>query len=187
MPPILQMYGTGTFSSIKIFLRKTSKNEQFVYMRVHVNRKQLSISTKVPVFEQDWDHKTLTILKTDPEASDKNMIIRKSVTRLNDIFIRCRLQGKSPTYEQILKEYSREPITASFLTFVQEEIAIRQATKAVATHKAHLSLLKKLTDFRPKIYFDDINEDFISGFQKYMKVSLDNGKNTIQKTSISAL
>jgi integrase/recombinase XerD len=175
------MRPTITMKSIKFFIRP-GKEEASVYLLVTIKRQKVRFVTGVNVKVEDWDPLSSTVKKSDPFAADKNLVLRRKAARINEIEVKYRLRDEVLTPDSLRTDFLRAEADADFLDFIQAEMGKRRGIVREATHAAHLSLYKKLQDFKRHIAFSDINEDFLLEFQKFMKLRLNNSQNTIQKT-----
>lgn len=72
----------------------------------------------------------------------------------------------------------RKRPSTSFLTFMREEITRSHLRES--TQKNHLSTLRLLAEYKPEIHFQDINYDFLCGFERFLAERRYH-KNTIAK------
>ena len=72
----------------------------------------------------------------------------------------------------------RKRPSTSFLAFMREEITRSHLRES--TQKNHLSTLRLLAEYKPEIHFQDINYDFLCGFERFLAERRYH-KNTIAK------
>ncbi len=171
-------------SSIKVYLRDDYKRKdgaQPIYYAYTIKRKVVKFKTGVFVKPKQWDSETNCIKGNSKEVNDNNLLISNCAARINEILVRYRLQQKEITAEQLIKEFETPTAFIDFFDFMKKNIAAKTGINAEGTIKTHNTLLHKLQDFKPVLTFADLTADFLSDFQRHMKVKCKNNPNTIQK------
>ena len=150
-----------------------------VYVLVHHLGETLKFPTGVSCIPKNFNKRTGRLKGINPKASDFNLIIEASLARVNDIFVRYRLQNEHLTPELLKKEWNNPTRRIDFYMFLDEAIKERQGDIADSSIKQHLVLLAKLKEFRPKLSFSEIDHDFIESFRRWLKTTKKNDLNTI--------
>lgn len=150
----------------------------------YAQRKPVRIPLDIYVAPSEWDKEKQRVKGSTKEARDTNLIIKKHLEKITEIFVRFRLENRTITKESFLKEYSNPTLYADFWAFMESEIRSRKGIIAESTYRAHLSTLKKLQEIMPNLQPRDINEDTLTDLQKGLKKKQNNG-NTIHKNFVT--
>lgn len=172
-------------SRVIVYLRKGILNKEGkspIQLHVHLKGKKIPLSTGVYVNPNDWSKDKSVMQGSSKEAKDNNLIIKNCVSRVNDIFVRYKLQNKDITPDLLKIEYSKPSIFIDFYQFWERELELRKGENEPATIKAHRSALTKMKDYRKSLMFSEINEEFIRGFYNHMIIKLKNKNSTAAKT-----
>lgn len=151
-----------------------------VKLWVYIKRR-IVINTGVFIEPEYWDPEKEKVISKHKEAKDLNLIINSCKARANDIFVRYRLQHEELTPEIFLKEYKNPTTYIDFYAFWTKTMENQKKILSVNTLASHASVLNKLKKFKKKMKFSEINEELINNFTRYLKISLKNNNNTIQK------
>jgi hypothetical protein len=171
-------------ASIKVYLSTgyTRKdNKRPVYIRFYVNKEQVVIPCGLAVKECDFNHETGKIKLSCKEHRDNNLIIENIRSRINDIMVRYRLRRMTLTKDAFMKEYNRPHDFATFFDFFDNYIQMHPAEIEMSTLDVHIDVMNKLKRYTPTLHFDDITEEFMLDFKRYLKTKLKNKDSTIIK------
>jgi len=113
------------------------------------------------------------------KVKDDNMIIDKSLARINDVEVRYRLQQKELTADLLKKEWKNPARRVDFFAFFNEAIKERKNDIADSTYNQHQSAINKLKEFRPKLAFTEIDSELIEQYRRWLKSTKKNDLNTI--------
>lgn len=167
--------------AIKIYLNKEYLKEDgtaAVYILCHLKRKSIKFNTLVSANPDHWDYKNNCIKGNTKEIKDKNLIISNCISRINNVFVKYRLQQKELTPELLKKEYQNPSLYINFYSFMEKAIKERKGDITDTTIKHHFSILNKLKLFKPDLAFSEITEDFIENFRRWLKVTKKNEATT---------
>jgi site-specific recombinase XerD len=157
-------------SKVYIDPKKIKKNgELSVYILVHVAYKSIKFSTGVSCKELDFDTKTCRISGNSKKVKDDNLIIESCLARMNEIFVRYRLQNIPLTAELLRNEWKNPTRRINFHAFLKEAIEERKPDIASGTYKNHKAFSVKIKQFRENLAFSEINADFIESFARWLK------------------
>ncbi|RYE18638.1 MAG: site-specific integrase, partial [Sphingobacteriaceae bacterium] len=175
------------FYSVKLTSNKDRIHQDgqvSLYLQVIINRKR-----KLLPLELNWpadyvDNKTGTLLpksKKDENHSDYQIIINTAISKVNEIFKLYRIGERVLNIELFLKEYTNFESRKDFLPFMEEEISRRYNEKNIShgTFKNHLSVLRKLQDFKPAIMYYEISSELLANFSRFLNVKKKNNPNTV--------
>ena len=169
--------------TIKLYQRLDAKDKSagFIYVCFYTCREKVHFSTKVECLAKDWNEKKMRISTADKNAADKNLIIEKTLSRINDVIVKYRLRNKVLTRAGFQKAYNRPDDFENFYTFCDEYK--KQVSKRVelVTLNTHNTVLDKLKVFAPDLHFDEITLEFIADFYSYLRKTKKNNENTSYK------
>ncbi len=100
--------------------------EATLYIIIYFGRLKVKLNTKVSVPVNDWDTERNCVKPTNPYAKDMNMIIGSCLSRINDIYIRYRLEGEDLTPNLLRKEYKKPSVFPGFFRFMRSAIEERR-------------------------------------------------------------
>lgn len=152
--------------------------EASIYAVVYLKRKKLKFHTGVSVDPAHFDMESGKILRTHPRASDYNLLIDSTRSRLNDIFIRYRLQYRDLSPTLLRKEYKNYSKHIDFHAFLDAAIKDRKGELSLSSIKQYYVLAEKLKEFQTVLHFADIDEAFISKFNRWLINKKKNSVNT---------
>ena len=172
---------TEKIPTINIRFREAWKDrngKSIVQLVVHLDGKKMTFNTGVKVVPEHWDNVKEKVKSKEPEHEDLNLIINTSKAKLNNIFVKYRLQDKQLTYELIKNEYERPNMGFDFLTWMEQEIEERRGEVTDSTASQFRAHLMKLKSFKKKVAFADLSSDFFALFNRHMINKLKNNSNT---------
>lgn len=146
-----------------------------VYLLVHLDYKSIKFNTGVSCFESDFDVKSSRIKGNTKEVNDNNLIIESCMARINEIFVRYRLQNIPLTGDLLKNEWSNPTRRIDFHSFLKEAIDERRADVAHGTYKNHKAFATKIKAFKASLAFSEITPDLIEKFARWLKTK-DGGK-----------
>ena len=169
--------------NIKIYFRKSNNqtNEGFVWISFYVNREKVNFSTKMKCHEKEFDERYFRIKNSAPNASDKNLIIEKILSRINDVLVKYRLKNKKITRIGFLKTYNRPDDYDNFFDFINDYQRKFSSMNEPETMRVHDTVINKLKEYAPNLHFDDITKDFLDEYYSYLRKKLKNCENTAYK------
>lgn len=150
-----------------------------VYILVHLGYKSLKFNTGVSSHPNDWDLKKLRIKGNSKEVNDDNLVIDECLARMNDIFVRYRLQHAHLTPELLKNEWKNPARRIDFYSFFEEALKERKKELAPGTYRQHNSVMNVMKEFRGRLAFSEIDGDFIMRFQRWMKTKRGSKINTV--------
>lgn len=150
-----------------------------VYILVHLDYKSLKFSTGVSCDPESWNMKKMRIKGNSKKVKDDNLVIEECMARMNDIFVRYRLQHVHITPELLKNEWKNPARRIDFYSFFEEALRERKKELAPGTYKQHNSVINVMKEYRERIAFSEINPDFIMKFQRWMKTKRKSKINTI--------
>lgn len=171
-------------ASINIFLNDRYKKQDgtcSVYVYTYIRRDKIRFNTGVSVTPYNWNDEKKRIKGNTKKAKDQNLIIDKCVARINDVFVRYRLQNKELTPELLKQEYKTPSTYVDFYDFYQRKMNEQKGLLSENTIRQHQTVLTKLKYYKKQLMFSHLTAQFIRDYQKYMKNKRGNSNNTIKK------
>lgn len=152
-----------------------------VYIYTHLLAKKVRFNTKMLAKPKDFDKLKGRIKGATKEIIDKNLIIDNCKKRITDIFVRYRLQHKELTPDLLKKEYKTPSTYIDFYDFFTQAIKEQAKILSPNTIKLHESVLTKMKVLKPALMFSEITVEYLNSYTRYLKITLKNNENTIQK------
>jgi integrase/recombinase XerD len=156
-----------------------------LYCTLYIGRQRVKIPVGVSVLPGEWDMDRQQVKGSSKEVKDKNLIVKNVKARVNDIFVRYRLENRELTKKTFLKEYNEGQTHADFWAFMEFELNRRKGTISDNTYRAQQSTLKKFKKVLPELQFREMNEDTIRELRKLLVKEYKNSQNTITKNLIT--
>ena len=161
---------------------QTGKNSYgSIAIKFYIRREKTHIPTKVECYLKDWDSEKCRVKTSDKFSDDKNLIIDKTLARINDVFVKYRLRNRTLTRSLFYKAYHKPDDFDSFHTFVFEQIKKERKKLEESTIGTHETVFDKLKQFRADLHFEEITEDFLVDFFCYLKKTYENADSTAYK------
>ncbi|HAF30563.1 MAG TPA: hypothetical protein DCG75_16085 [Bacteroidales bacterium] len=162
------------------FTKKDGTNP--ICLRVTINRKVRVYSLNISVNQNDWNEKGF-VKKTHTLSQTYNLDIQNALNKASKIIFDYSLENKNLTFSDFKKLFLKPDInSSSFYEFMEIQIKKTKGVfspETIRTHEAHLSKLRK---FKSQLLFEEINQEFIEVYKKYMIVTLDNMPNSVSKS-----
>lgn len=150
-----------------------------IYIIVHLGYKSLRFNTGIACRLEVWDEVALRIRGTGKKAKDGNLIIEQCLARMNDIFVRYRLQNIQLTPELLKNEWKNPARRVDFFAFFEEAISERRKELAASTVRQHQSAIRILKKYRSSLAFSEITPDFLVSYQRWLKTQRGCAVNTV--------
>lgn len=140
-----------------------------VYLYIYLKRKKVVLNTQVFVKKEFWDYEKQMVKRSHPDQSDLNQIIDTCKSRINDIFVRYRLENLEITPELLKKEFKAPTLYIDFYSFMENAIKDYNDNLESSTVRQHRAVLSKLKAYKKTLMFSQIDEQFIRGFDAHLK------------------
>ena len=152
-----------------------------IYVSFYLNREKVVIPCKTNAKVINFDKDAGKIKRSEKGYTDKNLLIEKIRSRVNDILVRYRLMNKKLSKESFMKAYNRPDDFNTFFDFVENYQRTHDYEIELSTLDVHIDVMNKLKRYSPTLHFDDISEDFILKYKGHMRKSLKNAESTAMK------
>lgn len=169
--------------TVKTYIRKHTPQmtSGIIWVSFYINREKINFSTRVSVEEKNWNAKKQTVNSGDKLAADKNLIIDNILARINNVLVKYRLKDKGLTKDAFLRAYHRPSDYNTFFEYVEVQERKFAARIEMSTLLTQRSVIKKLKEYAPTLYFDDITVSFLDDYYLYMRKEYGNNNNTAYK------
>lgn len=134
--------------------------------RIQKATKRKFFSTNIYVLPEHWDDQKKIVIK-HPHSGYLNLQLsefKASYERKANLIIRRR---GDCSLEDLKRDQSSNFM--SFIEFVENEIKLDSKSKKEGTLETYRSMLRRLKEYRSQVYFDDLDYDFIQGFDRYLR------------------
>ena len=148
------------------YVRKNG--ECAVYAITRLRRKKIKFHTGVTVKPELFDVDKGIVKKTHDDYSDLNLLISSTRSRINDIFVRYRLQFEELTPEILQHEFKNPSTRIDFHTFIKEAIDERKGEITASTMEQHVAMSGKIKEFSPSLSFSMIDTDFLTRYNRWL-------------------
>lgn len=152
----------------------------------YIKLQRVVIPTGVTVTPADWDAVRARVKGKSQEAHDANLIIQDVRAKINDVFVRFRLDGREITRQSFFKEFLDTSSYTDFWDFFSQTLEKRRGSIADNTYRAQKSTLKKLQEVMPGLTFRDLTDETLRDLRKRLaQKPWNNAPNTITKNMIT--
>lgn len=139
-----------------------------IALYIYLKGEKVTFNTGVSVDPVYWNYEKKIIKKSHPHGKDYNMIIDSCKGRINEIFVKYRLQHKEITPDLLKKEYIIPSTYVDFYEFMENAIAARKDELEKSTVRQHTSAMNKLKKFKKTLMFSEIDEKFILKYRTWL-------------------
>jgi integrase len=159
-----------------------------VYLRVVIDRlkKEIKLDVRWPVAFFDDDTGLCKPRSADDrDCHDANIIIRREVSKCNEIFRYYRLADLPLTMARFLKDYENNLSKSSFIQYMEAKINSRHAAREITgvTKARHIATLNKLKAYNNDLRFADFSETWCADFDKFLKRNIKSQKTKASQNS----
>ncbi len=158
--------------------RVTKDGTAPLYISFYLGKEKVVLPTRVSVELKKFDTKSGLVKGVGKEATDKNLIIDKVKSKVNDILVKHRLKDINLNKEAFMREYNNPSDYKSFHEFVNAYMKIYSRRIEIGTFNHHRSCMKKFKEYCEGVQFHELTEDFLRGYFIYMKKTLGNSDTT---------
>lgn len=134
------------------------------------------------VFVRPDHFKRFIVSKTDPDHKEKNSLLDHYEIKAKQILFNYRIKDSPLTFHHFHQDfYNTSYGSDSFYDFYDSQLELLKGKLALNTIKAHKSQLVKLREFKSNITFNDIDLNFITAYEGFIKAK-GNNRNTVTKS-----
>lgn len=150
---------------------------RLLYFQAFIDGARYKIPLDIACLPAHWHPDKMEVHSRDPEASDKNIMISRSLSRANEIAVRCRLQGEKLSVPQFARLFSKHE-GQSFVDFWRDRMNESRPAMADGTYRHHQTVLAKFTAYCTDVTFQELDYEFVMGFDRYLRREYGNSHNT---------
>lgn len=135
-----------------------------VQIEAYQDGRRVYFSTHIYLTPKQWNVRKRLVIH-HPEADSLNYMLQELVINMEHKEMDLWRRGQSVTLDtlkQALKTNGRK----AFIQFVEDEVS--SSTKKKSTRYNLMSTLKLLSQFKPKLDFDDVNSRFVYKFEEFL-------------------
>lgn len=151
-----------------VFNRKKKLNRQgkaLVQIEAYLKKKKKYFTTRIYLTPAQWDCNR-HLVKNHPNKEALNKLLYDYLSAIEKKELELWRQKRTINLE-MLKESLIQPDISSFTTFYKKEV--KSSFLKESTKQNHLSTLQILMEYKREIEFSDLNFEFISSFESFMK------------------
>lgn len=169
-------------ASLKILLRNnyvTKEGKRQVCLRYTAYRQCTFIGLNISVLPQHWSQKRSAVLSGDERYLFYNELIHKMYNKADNIILDNYLKPLTiPEFISKLKD--KHYGNTDFYIFIEKEIELLKASRAVGTIANYYKLINTMKEWKPALSFDEITLDYIQRFHNH-EIEIGNQLSTIYK------
>jgi integrase/recombinase XerD len=129
-----------------------------------------------------WSEDKREVIKTSPNSSHLNSLIRKKIVELEQQFLENELLGNVLTKNKVIRIVKGQDMGKDFLKYCNERIIERCPKETQKeTRRSYFGEVTKLQEFQKNVAFADIDAHFLSRYKAWMINHRKNSDNTIWK------
>jgi integrase len=129
-----------------------------------------------------WDWIKEKIKGNNPNTYQINTYINNELSKANNIIFSIQNRYKDVSFAEFERNFLNTKNRFSYYNFVEEYIVKNKNRFADSYLKQLKGEMTKLQKFRSELNFQDINYQFLSEYEYYMRNTLNNKTNTVYKT-----
>jgi integrase len=172
--------------------KKNSKNLTPIYLRVTQNYDYFTKATGISIPAVDWDKKAMRIRGASPEADTDNSTLDSLKVKILQIINQLNVSGKPYNIHTIQKTLEgREKSQLTVMRIYDEQLSEMNKLKGkdfapatIIKYKNTQLRLKQFIKFRyhrSDLYLYELNYQFMSSFESFLKQKFNNTTNTCYK------
>jgi site-specific recombinase XerD len=170
----------------------TSEKKSPLFLRISVNGKRVEIALKRTISPDLWDNKRQCVKGRSLEAQSINEQIRVFKRRAHDIYVSFLEKDEFVSAEKLKNLFlgvntGRKTLVQAFSYHNEKMYAQVGKEYALGTYKRYETCLKLIKEFlsnylkKDDIYLEDINLQFVTEFDYYLRVNRNCNNNTTVK------
>ncbi len=116
--------------------------------------------------------------KDDQECEDNNIILRREMSKCNEVFRYYRIADIPINMQRFLRDYKNNLSKSSFIDYMESKAIQRHRNREISgeTLKKHFATLRKLKKYQPNLLFTDFDENWAQDFDNWMKRNIKSQK-----------
>jgi site-specific recombinase XerD len=160
--------------------RLNKEGEALILAMLYQGKTTKEISSGIHVKPEFWDSKRQLILNKDPSAQIKNSKLRKFLSSLkNRIDEDQILYNKTAVEDTVQRIKGIKKEDPYLVEYVKSYIDLNPEFIKEGTALYYNTCLYRLREFKPKVLMSQVDSDFLSKFEKFLKTEHGNSQNTV--------
>lgn len=144
-----------------------ANGEKQIMLRISCNGTQ-RIPLGLYILPSHWNRDTQLAIEHNEDLRDINLLLKRELSKINDLQIFYRLSDIQPSIDRIVNDYSQNLGFNDFVQFAHKILDQRKATIKRSTFEKEQTVLTKLKGFRKRIAFSDIDQKFFFDYRNYL-------------------
>lgn len=149
-----------------------------IYLRIYKDGKYKRVNFGVSVRKEEWNNEKKEVRKSNKNAEIINTLIRKKISEGFSEDIIDKVSNSNRSLTTIQKKLKNETTGGDFFAF--GNIVIDEMQNS-GSQRVYRTVLAKLKEYQNELDFSDITRGFLINYEKYLKETKANNKNTIHK------
>jgi len=174
---------SNTYPTTKIVQKDYTRSDGLrnTFIRLTIKRKVKYY--RLDVYVHPSHFKKGIVSKKDSDYKNKNTLIEQAIIKSKKILFDFRIQDKPITHNKFKQNfYNGSYGSDSFYDFYVAQVNILKDKLEHNTIRVYNSQIIKLREFKKEATFNDIDLDFITGFEGFIKKNKGNNQNTVTKS-----
>lgn len=174
---------SNTYPTIKIVQKDYTRDDgtRNTFIRLTIKRKIKHFRIDVYVYPAQF--KKGVVSKSDPDHKYKNTLIDQSFIKAKKILFDFRILDKPITFNKFHQNfYNSSYGSDSFYDFYVKQVDLLKGKLSPNTIRVYNSQIGKLREFKKEATFNDIDLDFMTAYEGFIKRKKGNNQNTVTKS-----
>lgn len=150
-----------------------------LYLQVFLNKDRKRFPCDIAVRPEEFDKVKQRVKANCKGYADFNLILEKMLADINKIEVSYRLSNIPLTMARLEQEFLNPTSRLDFCQFWEDEMEKQKLKLKFGTYRQQVTMLNKLRSYRSKVFFYDINEEFLDGIKSHFRKKLKNTEPTI--------
>lgn len=164
----------------KEMIKKDGTTPLYIWITIDRKVRKYILDHSVDVVKWDWNK--MKVRGSTPNSVQLNTYITDTTSKAQKVILDIQNAGLNITHDSFKSAFFRSGDMNDFFTFSQSLIEKSKGKLAVSYIRQLQGELTKLSKFRSKLSFKEINHKFFSDYEYYMRNTLNNTTNTVFKT-----
>lgn len=175
----------STIKPIIKILKKNKKGERTVAFKIGNNKEVKLVFTNITIQRIYWDNIKRKVKRNHPNSNRLNAKIQVELNKLEKKILDGKERKKTNVFKNIINEIiDHKPI--ELIPYAESILNQYLSNGQIGTHDKNKSVLNKIKKYleqvgNTKFLLVQINNEFIEGYENYIRTTLKNKTNTVSK------